>query len=72
MHLVGVNGAVGNVSASHARGPRFESRREHSSSSSKAPDVVPVAPHVAFSGMGQARIENNLFYYFIYDGAGEN
>ena len=27
--------------------------------------VVPVAPRVAFSGMGQARIENNLFIYLF-------
>ena len=35
----------------------------------KSPDFVPVAPRVAFSGMGQARIENNLFiisYVCIY------
>ena len=52
-------------SASHARGPRFESWWEHSSFSLKSPDFVPVAPRVAFSGMGQARIENNLFNLFI-------
>ena len=32
-----------NASASQARGPRFESRREHSSFSLKSPDFVPVA-----------------------------
>ena len=47
-----------------ARGPRFESRREHSSSSLKSADFVPVAPRVAFSGMGQARVENNLFILY--------
>ena len=51
------------VSASQARGPGFESGREHSSFSLKSPDFVPEAPRVAFSGMGQARIENNLFIY---------
>ena len=50
-------------SASHARGTRFGSRQEHSSFSLKSPDIVPVAPRVAFSGMGQAKIENNLFIY---------
>ena len=28
-----------------------------------SPDFVPVAPRVAFSGMRQVRIENNLFIY---------
>ena len=32
----------------------------------KSPDFVPVVPQVAFSGMGQARIENNLLYYLFY------
>ena len=32
----------------------------------KSPDFVPVAPRVAFSGMRQARIENNLFIYLFY------
>ena len=49
-----------------ARGPRFETRWEHSSFSLKSPDFVPVAPRVAFSGMRQARIENNLFYFIYY------
>ena len=53
------NDAVVNASASHARGPMFESRWEHSSFSSKSPDFVPVAPRVAFSGMVQAKIEND-------------
>ena len=43
---------------------RFGSRREHSTFSLKSPDFVPVAPRMAFSGMGQARIENNLFIYY--------
>ena len=30
----------------------------------KSPDFVPLAPQVAYSGMGQARIENNLFIYY--------
>ena len=38
---------------------------EHSSFSLKSPDFVPVAPRVAFSGMRQARIENNLFIYLL-------
>ena len=42
---------------------RFETRWEHSSFSLKSPDFVPVAPRVAFSGIRQARIENNLFIY---------
>ena len=50
-----------NASASQARGPRFESRWKHSSFSLKSPDFVSVDPRVAFSGMGQARIENNSF-----------
>ena len=54
-----------NPSASQARGPRFESRREHSSFSWKSPDFVPVAPRVAFSGMGQAKIGNNLYIYLF-------
>ena len=54
-----------NASASQARGPGFESRREHSSFLFKSPDFVPVAPQVAFSGMRQARIENNLFIYLL-------
>ena len=59
--------AMVNASASQVRGPWFESRWEHSSFSLKSPDFVPVAPRAAFSGMGQARIENNLFIYlFIY------
>ena len=60
------NDAVLNASASQARGPRFETRWELSSFSLKSPDFVPVAPRVAFSGMGQARIENNLFIYLFY------
>ena len=52
-----------NASASQARGPRFESLREHSSFSLKSPDFVPVAFMEAFPGMGQARIESNLFIY---------
>ena len=52
------------TSASQARGPRFETRWEHSSFSLKSPDFVFVAPRVAFSGMRQARIENNLFIYY--------
>ena len=55
-----------NASASYARGPGFEIRWEHSSFSLKSPDFVPVAPRVAFSGMGQARIENNLFIYLSF------
>ena len=51
------------ASASQARGPRFESRWDHSSFSLKSPDFVPVAPRVAFFGMGQARSEINLFIY---------
>ena len=52
-----------NASACQASGPRFES-----SISSESPDFVPVAPQVAFSGMRQARIVNNLFIYlFIND-----
>ena len=30
--------------------------------------VVPVAPRVAFSGMGQARIENNLKHIYLKNG----
>ena len=56
---------LGHVSASQARGPGFETRREHSSFSLKSPDFVPVAPRVAFSEMGQARIENNLFIIYM-------
>ena len=52
-----------NASASQARGLRFESRWEHSSFLLKSSDFVPVAPRVAFSGMAQVRIENNLFIY---------
>ena len=52
-----------NASASHARGPRFESRREHSSFSLKSSDFLPVASMEAFPEMGQARIESNLFIY---------
>ena len=61
------NDAAVSASASQVRGPKFESRREDSSFSLKSPDFVPVAPRVAFSGMGQARIENNLFiiYYTL-------
>ena len=51
---------AGHASASQVKGPRSESRWEHSSFLLKSPDFVPVAPRVAFSGMGQARIENNL------------
>ena len=51
------------ASASHARGSRFESRRGHSSVSFKSQDFVPVALRVAFSGMGQVRIEHNIFIY---------
>ena len=29
---------------------------------------VPVAPRVAFSGMRQARIENNIFIYLFIEG----
>ena len=54
------------ASASQARGSRFESRWEHSSFSLKSPDFVPVVPRVAFSGIGQARIENNLFIYYFH------
>ena len=56
------NDAAVSASASQVRGPRFLSRWEHSSFSLKSPDLVPVAPRVAFSGMGQARIENNLLF----------
>ena len=52
-----------NASASQGRGQRFESRREYNSFSLKSPVFVPEAPRVAFSEMGQARIENNLFIY---------
>ena len=41
---IGVNGAVLTVSASRAGGPRFESRRLHSSFSLTPPDFVPIAP----------------------------
>ena len=61
--IFGVEWCNGNASASQARGPRLETRWEHSSFSLKSPDFVPVAPQVAFSGMRQARIENNLFIY---------
>ena len=53
------------ASASQARGPWFESRWEHSSFSLTSPNFVPVAPRVAISGMGQARIENNLCIYLF-------
>ena len=49
-----------NASASQGRGQRFESRREYNSFSLKSPVFVPEAPRVAFSEMGQARIENKL------------
>ena len=52
--------------ASQARGPRIEPRWLHSSFSLKSPDFVPVASRVAFSGMGQARIENNLLIYLLF------
>ena len=42
--IIGVNDAVVYVSASHARGPWFESQRLHSSFSLKSSDFVPVAP----------------------------
>ena len=48
-----------NASASQARGPRFEFRWEHSSFSL---NLVPVAPRVALSGMGQARINTSTLY----------
>ena len=51
------------VRGHQARGPGFESGWEHSSFSLKSPDFVPVATRIAFSGIGQARIENNLFIY---------
>ena len=54
--------------ASRVTGPRFESRWEHSSFSLKSPDFVPVAPRVAFSGMGQARIENKLKHIYLKNG----
>ena len=41
----------------------FEFRRLHYTFSLKSPAAVPVAPQVAFSGMEQARIENNLFQH---------
>ena len=53
-----------NASASHARGPLFEPRREHSSFSLKYSDFASVAPR-KFPGMGQARIETNSFNYLI-------
>ena len=61
------NDAAVSASASQVKGPEFESRREHSYFSFKSPDFVPVAVRVAFSGMGRARIENNLFiiYYTL-------
>ena len=31
----------------------------------KSPDLIPVAPRVAFSGMGQARIEK-IYLFIIY------
>ena len=49
-----------NALGSQAKGPGLESRWEHSSFPLKSPDFVPVAPRVAFSEMGQARIENKL------------
>ena len=54
------------ASASQARGPGFESRWEHSSFSLKSLDFAPVASRAAFSGMGQASIENNLIYLVLY------
>ena len=41
------------------------SRWEHSSFSLKSPDFVHGAPQVAVSGIGQARIENNLLLLLI-------
>ena len=41
---IGVNGAVVNVSASHARGPWFESRRLHPYFSLKASEFILEAP----------------------------
>ena len=64
MHI-GVNGAVFNVSASNARGPWFKPRRLHSSFSLKSSDFVPVSPQGLFPGVGQARIETNLFIYLF-------
>ena len=52
-------------SASHARGPRLESRWEHSSFSLKSPDFVSVATRVAFSGMGRARIGKNYLLIIL-------
>ena len=66
IHLYDIGVEWRNASASQARGPRFESLREHSSFSLKSPDFVPVASMEAFPGMGQARIESNLFIYLLH------
>ena len=70
--LVCINGIVLSASndamvyapASQARGPRFKSLREHSSLSLKSLEFVPV-PFRSSLWMGQARIENNLFIYYV-------
>ena len=50
----GVNSAVINVSAFHARGPRFESQRLHSSLSLKTSAFVPVASRgFSWNGAGE-------------------
>ena len=67
--ILGVNGAVINVSASLARGPWFKPRRQHSSCSLRSSDFVPVARRGSFLKTGQAKvgpgflpdIETNLF-----------
>jgi len=67
--LFGVNGAVDNVSASHAKGPCFKPQRLHSSFSLKCLDFVPVASRGwgFFPGKRQARIETISFVsLFIY------
>ena len=52
--MIGVNGAMINVSASHARGPWFEPQRLHSSFSLESSDFVPVAPRgFLWNGTGE-------------------
>ena len=62
--MIGVNGAVVNVSASHARGLRFTSALLFSTEVFR---LCTCSFQRAFHAMGQARIETNLCICYCYN-----